>query len=68
MFLIHDQKNGRQQIWASVENAKWQFHVHGAGRDIRITDRIEAACEMIGADPTPMLRACPEFASEGPTR
>lgn len=66
MYLIHDQKNGRQQIWVSVVDGAWQFHVHGAGRDIRVADRIEAACDLIGADPKPMLKACPAFANEGP--
>ncbi|MCB1972530.1 MAG: hypothetical protein KDG54_19210 [Geminicoccaceae bacterium] len=71
MHLIHDQKNGRQQIWVSVEDyghgKVWEFHVHGAGtRDSRTVHSIGMACELIGADPRPLIEACPALANDGP--
>lgn len=66
MFLIHDQKNGRQQIWAAVADGgdAWLFHVHGAGRDTKTADDIHAAFAMIKADPAPVIAACPTLAGK----
>lgn len=66
MFLIHDQKNGRQQIFAAVIDGgeAWQFHVHGAGRDTKTADTVEAAFAMIKADPAPAIAACPSLAGK----
>ena len=71
MYLIHDQKNGRQQIWVSVEDyghgKVWEFYVYGAGTsDSRTVPSIGMACELIGADPRPLIAACPALANDGP--
>lgn len=72
MFLIHDQYEGREQIWVSVEDygrgKVWEFYVHGAtlNGDPVVCPSIGMACEKIGADPRPILALAPQLALEGP--
>lgn len=74
MYLIHDQNNGRRQIWVSVEDyghgPVWGFHVHGLMRngDTRTCPSLRMACELIEADPRPILERAPSLANEGPNR
>lgn len=69
MYLIHDDSNGKRQIWASVENygagEVWEFMVYGLTNsgDPRTCPSLGMACELLSIDPTPILATCPTLAS-----
>ena len=64
MFLIHDAKGSREQIWAAQEDfgegPVWEFHVYGLCRngDARTVPSLRMACDLLGVDPAPIREAC----------
>jgi len=64
MFLIHDAKGSREQIWAAQEDfgegPVWEFHVYGIFRngDARTVPSLRMACDLLGVDPAPIREAC----------
>jgi len=70
MFLIYDAINSPTQIWACREDhghgPVWSFVVYGLTRsgDPRNCPSLAMACELVGADPRPILRTAPFLSQE----
>lgn len=69
MFLIHDAKGGREQIWACREDfgfgPVWEFEVFGLmhSGDTVTCPSLGMACEKLGIDPAPILAQAPFLAN-----